>query len=394
MRVCHFYNWGYFAPISAGADVIASNQMEYFHHKGWEVDCLLLANSERSHQAEAFRKRYSWVRSVQLVVPPPAWEWSFRGQLSCYSQIARYDGFRKLVREGHDLFLTNYAFTAPLVEQLPRGCKRLLEVLDLLYESFALGEQLSNPDRDALAPARDSFLRTMEMELYTLFDGILFINDHERHLVEADHRGRTHFVPPMMPWEITPDGTPLPNTSSVTDEPFDLIFVGSVAAANVRGLTAFYRQVFVPYLRKHRVRLAVMGKVCDQLDIDDWYVTKLGVVKGDLGEYYARSKVVVIPILEGSGLSIKTIESLARGRAVVTTAVGARGLTPDPDAFLQVDMVMDPSGTAGTILELLKSEPLRKRMQRSARDYYQRQFGRDRYFEAMDRVMSSIGIVA
>jgi glycosyltransferase involved in cell wall biosynthesis len=159
-------------------------------------------------------------------------------------------------------------------------------------------------------------------------------------------------------------------------------------------LTAFYRQIYVPYLRKHRVRLAVIGKVCDRLDFDDWYVTKLGVVEDRLEEYYAKSKVVIIPILEGSGLSIKTIESLAQGRAVVTTPVGARGLAHDPDAFVQIDMLSDPGGTARAILELLGSELLRKRLQRTAQDYYRRHFGRDRYFNAMDKVMSSLGICA
>ena len=72
----------------------------------------------------------------------------------------------------------------------------------------------------------------------------------------------------------------------------------------------------------------MVGKVCDRLDFDDSYVTKLGNVPGDLGRYYERSKVVIIPILEGSGLSIKTIECLASGRAVVTSPVGARGPSP------------------------------------------------------------------
>jgi glycosyltransferase involved in cell wall biosynthesis len=140
--------------------------------------------------------------------------------------------------------------------------------------------------------------------------------------------------------------------------------------------------------------MAVIGHVCGLVDFDDWYVTKLGVVEGSLEEYYAKSKVVVIPILEGSGLSIKTIESLAQGRAIVTTPAGARGLAPDPDAFAQVDMIGDPAGTATSILELLGSESLRKRMQRTAQDYYQRHFGRDRYFSAMDKVMSSLGLCA
>jgi glycosyltransferase involved in cell wall biosynthesis len=395
MRVLHFYNWGYFAPISSGADVIAANQLEYLHSKGWEVDCLLVSEPKRSHQAEAFRERYSWVRSVQLVDPPQG-EWSFRDQITWYSRIARSESFRRLARQGHDLFLTNYVFTSPLVEQLPRGCLRLLEAVDFITDSFALNERITSPRRDALAPARDTFLRKVEMELYRLFDGVLFINEQEYNLVEPHHPGQTHFIPTMMPWEIRPEppDPAVDSRATLPEQPFDLIFVGSSAEANVCGLTAFYRKVYVPYLRKHRIRLAVIGSVCERLEFDDWYVTKLGVVKGSVEEYYAHSKVVIIPILDGSGLSIKTVESLALGRAVVTTAVGTRGLTHDPEAYAQIDIGCDPAGAASAILELLASDSLRKRMQCAAQQYYRTHFGRDRYFHAMDRVMSSLGLCA
>src|SRR5262249_51871915 len=156
---------------------------------------------------------------------------------------------------------------APLLEQFPRGCKRLLEALDLVSDSFAMIEGFSRPDRGPLAPARDSFHRDVEMALYGLFDGVLFINDRECSSVAAHHPGRAHFIPMMMPLEDQPATREVTGQipATVPEESFDLIFVGSGAETNVRGLTAFYRQVYVPYLRRHRVRLAVIGNVCSRL---------------------------------------------------------------------------------------------------------------------------------
>ena len=111
---------------------------------------------------------------------------------------------------------------------------------------------------------------------------------------------------------------------------------------NVRGFEFFYRRIYLPFLRRHRLRIAVVGTACDALDFDDSYVTKCGLVAGSLEDHYARSKVVIVPILSGSGLSIKTIECLANGRAVVTTPVGTRGLRHDPNAFVQIDMQANP----------------------------------------------------
>ena len=395
MRVVHYYNWGYFEPISCGADLIAANQLAYFRRRGWDVDVLLMSHADRALQARAFRRRYPWLRSVRLVELPPG-EFNFRGQLFAHQRIARSECYRELVRERHDLFVSNYAFSAPLVEPLPPGCSKLLEAVDIITESFAIYERSRCPQRDGLAGARDRFLWNLEIELYGLFDRVVFINEQERRVVEPLCPGRTHFVPPMMPWESRPDREPGSDRALevITGDAFDLIFVGSNAHPNVNGLSFFYHKIFVPYMRKHQVRMAVVGKVSGHLDFDDFYVTKLGNVPGDLRDYYERSKVVIIPILEGSGLSIKTIECLANGRAVATTPVGARGLRHDPESFLQLDMVADPQSAAAAILDLLASEPTRTRCSANRENTIETNFGPERYFSAMDTVMESLGIPA
>jgi glycosyltransferase involved in cell wall biosynthesis len=398
-RVLHFDHRTDLAPKGRRGDVSAAGALEYFRSRGWEVDCLVASDPERRPRAGDFREDHPGVRSVQFVAPPRA-EWTFRDQLAGYLGIARSASVRQLLGDGHDLFFTSSVFTAPFLEQLPRGCKRLLDAPGPLPDAWAPGGPLDDPRRSPLAPARESFLRRVEMELYELFDGLLYPDEEARGPVEARYPGRTHRVPPMMPWEVRPEA-PAPTAISrdrhtVPEGPFDLVVVASQAPPEVRGVVEFYRNVFVPHLRKHRVRLAVIGPACDALEFVDWYVTRLGDEHVDLEDGYAQAKVVVIPFLDGNGCgaSIGTIQSLARGCAVVTSAAGARGLPPDPEAFLPVDMVADPEGTARVILDLLASEPLRERMRRSAGGYYRAHFGRERYVRAMDRVMSSLGIAA
>jgi glycosyltransferase involved in cell wall biosynthesis len=391
MRVLHYYNWGYFAPTSCGADVIAANQLEYFRHRGWEVDCLIADKPSRAHQAEAFREQYSWVRSIRLLNHPRA-PLTLRAKLFAHHQIAQTEAFRRIASEGHDLFFTNYVFTCPLLEPLPHGCKRLLEAHDLMSVAFAGNEQQENPGGDSLANARKSFNFNLENELYRLFDAVLFINDDERRQVQAASTARAFTVPPMMPCDSQSIDSALSGQND--DEMFDLIFVGSGAPMNVRGFTFFYRRVYLPFLRRHRLRIAIVGSVCDLLDVDDCYVTKFGQVAGRLDDFYARSKVVIIPILNGSGVSIKTIECLAHGRAVVTTPIGIRGLRPDPDAFVEMDMQADPDGTAAVLLELLASEPKRQTLQRHAKMYCHSNFGREQYFRRMDQVMAALGLTS
>lgn len=245
---------------------------------------------------------------------------------------------------------------------------------------------------EPMAPASDAFCWRLEVELYRLFDRVLFINEDECRIVEPLCPGRTVAVPPMMPWEGTDQREPASECAGMTGgDSFDLILVGSDAEVNVSGFMFFYYRIFVPYLRRRGITIAIVGKVCDHLELDDFYVKKLGEASGDLWGVYERFKVVIIPDFEGSGLSIKTIECLASGRAVVTSQAAARGLRRDPDSFLELDMAGDPAGTAEAILELLASEPKRTRMQRKARDYYRANFGAERYFSAMDGVLNSLG---
>jgi glycosyltransferase involved in cell wall biosynthesis len=154
----------------------------------------------------------------------------------------------------------------------------------------------------------------------------------------------------------------------------------------------FYRNVFVPYLWRRNVRLIVVGTVCDQLDFRDTNVTLVRQIESSLDSIYKSTKLVVIPIFEGTGLSIKTIEGLANGRAMVVTPAGARGLEDADDAFITIDMKAHPARTADIILELLASSSKRHDLERAAIQYVDRHFSRERYYAAMDSVLEGIGL--
>jgi glycosyltransferase involved in cell wall biosynthesis len=137
--------------------------------------------------------------------------------------------------------------------------------------------------------------------------------------------------------------------------------------------------------------VAVIGSVCHQLDFDDAYVTRFPRVDS-IAAYYAAAKVCIVPIFEGTGLSIKTLEGLAMGRAMVVTPVGARGLDDGANAYVKVDMKASPRQTAEAILDLLTNPLRRKRLELAAAAYILRCFGREAYFGGMDRALRSAGL--
>ena len=128
-------------------------------------------------------------------------------------------------------------------------------------------------------------------------------------------------------------GTPRPAVdigpavrSIAEEERFDLLFVGGAQPANVEGLRAFVRGCFAPHLAERGVTLQVAGAVGPAARLPNIRgLTILGRVD-DLAAVYARCRVVIVPLLHGTGVSIKTLEAIAHGKPVVSTPIGWRGL--------------------------------------------------------------------
>src|SRR5207253_10840240 len=80
----------------------------------------------------------------------------------------------------------------------------------------------------------------------------------------------------------------------------------------------------------------------------------------DVRPYVARAAVCVVPLRVGGGTRLKIFESLAMGKAVVSTSVGAEGLPlVAGEHFLRAD---DPSDFAHAVVRLLRDRDLRRRL--------------------------------
>jgi len=111
-----------------------------------------------------------------------------------------------------------------------------------------------------------------------------------------------------------------------TAKTIDLLYVSSSHVPNLQGLKLFLHNVFYPRLIERGVTLAVAGTVCDDLkDVEGPQVLLAHRVK-DLEPLYAAARIVILPILDGAGSAIKSIEALARAKPVVATSFAMRGV--------------------------------------------------------------------
>ncbi len=144
-----------------------------------------------------------------------------------------------------------------------------------------------------------------------------------------------------------------------------LVFVGSMDwLPNVDGVLWFTREVF-PLIRRRRPacsftiagrtpppRITTLAK-----DIPGVIVT--GTVP-DVRPYFWDAAVSVVPLRIGGGTRLKIYEAMAAKTAVVSTSIGAEGLTVHPPHDIRI--VDTPETFAGQCLDLLGDEPARRRM--------------------------------
>jgi glycosyltransferase involved in cell wall biosynthesis len=85
----------------------------------------------------------------------------------------------------------------------------------------------------------------------------------------------------------------------------------------------------------------------------------------DLEQHYSDSAIAVVPLTSGGGTKLKTLEAMARGRAIVTTPIGAEGL-PVSDG-VNMEIANSPGEFAAKTIALLRDSARAARIAAAAR---------------------------
>jgi len=148
-------------------------------------------------------------------------------------------------------------------------------------------------------------------------------------------------------------GVPLPaDFDAPVSNDRDVVLLGSNNRMNQHGLTWFLEHVWPQVLSAvPDARLLVFGPLSGTHACHGPRVVAAGFAP-HVKDAYAQARVVIAPLLAGSGLKIKTVEALAYGRAVVTTSVGAEGLENAPGGVFA--LADDPNEFAREVVSFLQ----------------------------------------
>lgn len=100
-----------------------------------------------------------------------------------------------------------------------------------------------------------------------------------------------------------------------------ILYVASDNSHNIGGMNWFINEV-LPLIPN--CKIDVVGKICDKIQ-DHPQLTKHGMIE-DIISFYTSAKMTICPMLSGTGVKIKVLESLSYGLPVVTNRRGVDGL--------------------------------------------------------------------
>lgn len=174
---------------------------------------------------------------------------------------------------------------------------------------------------------------------------------------------------------------------------YDLLYVGSRSDANVAGIVWFLEKCFPSIVYElPLVRLLIQGSIINAPYLkagagslpNGANITLTGTVPS-LASVYASARLVICPVLHGTGMKIKMVEAMAYGMPIVATSKAAEGIAQD----LGLDTHDGPEGFAMACIEALGDDSAMSRLARASRATFARDHSpevlRSRMAEVLDR---------
>lgn len=272
-------------------------------------------------------------------------------QLDYWFKPAWIETARDLVsRVEFDYVIVHYIFLTRFLEVFPPS---VLKIVDT-HDSFAcLGSKLS---AQGVGYKWWHCSQADEIKGLQRGDCIMANQPEEAALFERSLQGSRKIVTVGHPcaWNPWPEPPQLA---------LGLLTTGN--SMNRAGLLWFLEECW-PLVRRALpdVSLIIGGLICNFPG--PWHSTPgvriIGEVE-DVSEFHQLTTVEINPTSAGSGLKIKTMESLAAGRALVSVSEGVTGLSRDFDAFVVAD---EPDQFAAAVIRLLQNPEERSRLHLNA----------------------------
>ncbi len=221
-----------------------------------------------------------------------------------------------------DLFVVHNIWLSKAFDFAPYHCLKALEMHDLFSQRAK--------EFVATGVSPEFFHCSEDDEVFGLkrADLLLAIKEEDADWCKARDLGSTQVITiPYVETNITSRHHVPPIDSAKTRHPGKVIFgvIGSDIHFNrhavhiiVKELDIVIRKTYAP------IELVLAGSLCRSVGQCPVFVKKLGFVE-HVEDFYSVVDIVMVPMLNGTGVKIKSVEALGHGKPVIFTSHSAEG---------------------------------------------------------------------
>lgn len=243
-----------------------------------------------------------------------------------------------------DVVFCEYIFQSKVLELFPAKCLKVIDAHD------RFGGRADLLKRNGIAP--DFFYTSPKQEAIALnrADIVIAIQEEEakyyRSITSAEVVVIGHIIE-RSTWQWSePQSNP--------QERLRIGYFGSGNSLNRISVTSFIDAYASNLELVAKSELILAGSICDRIDIPPHIrATKMGKID-DIADFYRTVDVAINPMIDGTGLKIKTIEALNFGVPLVSTVSGSDGLPVSCDFHL----VKSSQGMVSSLLNICDRDNL------------------------------------
>lgn len=302
-------------------------------------------------------------------------------------------GTERLIRKSA-VTVVNHVFNSRLAQRLGGGYF-ILETHDIQSR-----QMMHWPLRDPVTGEPEDYRSLIEKELAEVsrYDYVINVSHHEHKVLQLANQNSRVVTPYLL---VDKQASQFESIAAMAHaynwhesylnlSKLDILLIGDSHPANLESCVWFMEKVFKPFLAPQSVRLGIVGRVTDQLyqrfnDIPS--VFYCGFVD-EIADIRHLSRLTVLPDQRGTGISIKTLETLAYSAPFVGTSVAFRGI----DAFIppeELDVYDQPETFGARVLALLGDEEALAETGRQAGELYTKVSGRARFDNAWREIFTA-----
>ncbi|NDV78522.1 glycosyltransferase family 4 protein [Dysgonomonas sp. 511] len=279
--------------------------------------------------------------------------------------------FEKVLQENrYDYIVINYVLWVNLIKYSKnlKGAKVIVDTHDFLTIHAA---------RDPKKKKHIGKYFQTEMENLSFFDEVWAVSIDEMYIfTQFLHNTKVRLVPNMPLFVLNKDGE-----YNGKEKEYDIIYVASENPWNQMSSKWFFADIY-PLLPQN-LKICVVGKINEYIKEDYPNVEKIHFAK-DLGEMYAKSRIAICPMLEGTGIKLKVLEALSFGLPVVCTQRGIDGL---PNKLNNGCLLSNTAEEfAGNIMKLISDSRLYEEQSKLGYDLFKIYFNPEVRYKQLDEI--------